>query len=91
MAENRFDNEAHKWDERPTAVEIATKSSKALLDNIPFSKDMNVMDFGCGMRRGEIVREQERIECRDERRAAGDCERDNGKERVIRVGVGEGR
>ena len=62
MAENRFDNEAQKWDERPTAVEIATKSSKALLDNIPFSKDMNVMDFGCGMRRG---REERRVTARE--------------------------
>jgi hypothetical protein len=54
-AENRFDIEAQKWDEKPSAVEIATKSSKALLENIPFTKTMNVMDFGCGMRewRGE--------------------------------------
>eukprot|EP00026_Physarum_polycephalum_P016017 Phypoly_transcript_16840.p1 GENE.Phypoly_transcript_16840~~Phypoly_transcript_16840.p1 ORF type:complete len:234 (+),score=58.86 Phypoly_transcript_16840:44-703(+) len=46
--ENRFDIEAAKWDEKPTAVEIAKKSSQALLDHIPFAKDMNVMDFGCG-------------------------------------------
>jgi hypothetical protein len=52
MAANRFDTEALIWDEKPSAMDIATKSSKALLDNFTFTKAMNVMDFGCGTRRG---------------------------------------
>jgi len=43
-----FDKAAEKWDENPGRVKLAEDVSGAILAQVPFSADMDVLDFGCG-------------------------------------------
>ncbi len=47
--ENRFDQEASVWDEKPTVLEIASKAAEAICSHIPLNSNMVAMDFGCGV------------------------------------------
>lgn len=43
-----FDAVALQWDEEPRRVKLAGDIAAAMMDNIPFSKEWDALDFGCG-------------------------------------------
>ena len=43
-----FDAEALKWDEEPRRVKLAGEIVTAIMANVPFSKEWDALDFGCG-------------------------------------------
>ncbi len=43
-----FNKDAATWDENPGRVKMAESVFKSLEDNLKFSEDMDVLDFGCG-------------------------------------------
>jgi len=43
-----FNKDAAAWDENPGRVKMAESVFKSLEDNLKFSEDMDVLDFGCG-------------------------------------------
>jgi len=43
-----FDKEADSWDDKPMRVNLANDVSKSILREIVLTKDMDVLDFGCG-------------------------------------------
>ena len=49
-AENRkdFDKEAAQWDSNPGRVKLACDVGAAIIATIPLTRDMAVIDFGCG-------------------------------------------
>lgn len=49
-AENRkdFDKEAAQWDSNPGRVKLASDVAAAIIATIPLTKNMTVIDFGCG-------------------------------------------
>jgi ubiquinone/menaquinone biosynthesis C-methylase UbiE len=47
-SENRFNEEAKTWDERPAVVEMARAFIKEIQHHVELSPGMNAMEFGCG-------------------------------------------
>ncbi len=47
-ASNRFDEVASTWDEKPTRVQLARDVAGAIQRQVPLSRDLEVLDFGCG-------------------------------------------
>lgn len=43
-----FDKDAITWDENPARVKMAESVFKSITGSIKFSKNMDVLDFGCG-------------------------------------------
>jgi tRNA (cmo5U34)-methyltransferase len=43
-----FDDAAATWDDKPLHVELAGAVVRAMLEEVPFRPDMQIMDFGCG-------------------------------------------
>ncbi len=43
-----FDSEAARWDENPFRVKLANDVAAAMIQEIHPSRDMQVLDFGCG-------------------------------------------
>ncbi len=43
-----FEKDAAKWDESPTRVRLAEDVAAAIIREMPLSKDMDALDFGCG-------------------------------------------
>jgi hypothetical protein len=43
-----FSREAEKWDERPGLRELAENVVKFIKSKVSVTKDMTVLDFGCG-------------------------------------------
>jgi len=50
ITENRkdFDKEAAQWDSNPGRVKLAVDVGAAIISIIPITKNMTVIDFGCG-------------------------------------------
>lgn len=48
MNKRNFDSEAVKWDLNPGRVKVAADIARAIIGEITLSKDMDVLDFGCG-------------------------------------------
>lgn len=48
MSEDLFNAEAANWDFHQDRVERARVIAQCILHKVPFSKEMQVMDFGCG-------------------------------------------
>lgn len=46
--QRNFDAAALLWDEEPRRVKLAGEIAAAILRNIPFSKEWDALDFGCG-------------------------------------------
>jgi tRNA (cmo5U34)-methyltransferase len=44
----RFDQEAATWDENPRRVRLAKAVAEIIAKQVPLSRSMNVLDFGCG-------------------------------------------
>jgi len=36
------------WDENPGRVKLARDIADSMINNLPITRDMNAMDFGCG-------------------------------------------
>ncbi len=45
---NRFNEIATVWDESPRRIQTANAVFKAILNDVPLAKEMNILDFGCG-------------------------------------------
>ncbi len=45
---NRFDEAAATWDETPRRVEMATRVAAEIARRVPLSRELQVLDFGCG-------------------------------------------
>jgi ubiquinone/menaquinone biosynthesis C-methylase UbiE len=45
---NRFDEAATTWDEQPRRVTLARAVADEITRQIPLSRDIDVLDFGCG-------------------------------------------
>lgn len=43
-----FDAVALQWDEEPRRVKLAGEIATAIMENVPLSKEWDVLDFGCG-------------------------------------------
>lgn len=43
-----FEKEAAKWDASPTRVRLAESVAAAIISEMPLSKEMDALDFGCG-------------------------------------------
>ncbi len=43
-----FEKEAAQWDASPTRVRLAEDVAAAIIREMPLSKDMDALDFGCG-------------------------------------------
>jgi len=43
-----FDAEAAAWDEKPARVKLAGEIATAILAEVKLTRDMDVLDFGCG-------------------------------------------
>jgi tRNA (cmo5U34)-methyltransferase len=43
-----FDKEAVNWDENPVRVKMAEDITNAISQHIILTRDMDIMDFGCG-------------------------------------------
>ena len=43
-----FDNEALQWDKNPGRVKIAADVAQGIIREITLTRDMDVLDFGCG-------------------------------------------
>jgi ubiquinone/menaquinone biosynthesis C-methylase UbiE len=43
-----FDKESASWDENPARVKLAQDVARAILSRISITREMDVMDFGCG-------------------------------------------
>ena len=46
--QRNFDAVALQWDEEPRRVRLAGDIAAAMMDSIPFSKEWDALDFGCG-------------------------------------------
>lgn len=46
--QRNFDAAALNWDEEPRRVKVAWEIAAAIQKNIPFSKEWDALDFGCG-------------------------------------------
>jgi ubiquinone/menaquinone biosynthesis C-methylase UbiE len=47
-ARKDFDKDAAQWDASPTKVKMASDVGAAIIREVKLTKDMDVMDFGCG-------------------------------------------
>jgi len=45
---NRFDEKAAQWDEKPQRLELARAAAQAILREIPLTRQMTALEFGCG-------------------------------------------
>jgi ubiquinone/menaquinone biosynthesis C-methylase UbiE len=43
-----FNQAAATWDENPGRVKLARDIADSMINNLPITRDMNAMDFGCG-------------------------------------------
>ncbi len=43
-----FNSEAAEWDKNPGRIKMGESIFKALTENLEFTKDMDLLDFGCG-------------------------------------------
>ncbi len=43
-----FDEAARNWEENPRRVELAAAVARSIRDNIPLSRNMTCMEYGCG-------------------------------------------
>lgn len=43
-----FDKEAANWDEHPVRVKLADDVAAAIIRQVPFKPEMELLDFGCG-------------------------------------------
>ncbi len=43
-----FDKEAAQWDEKPQRLKLAQDVADAIMKTVDLSKEMDVLDFGCG-------------------------------------------
>lgn len=44
----KFDEEAASWDSNPGRVKVAADIARAIIDQVTLSREMDVLDFGCG-------------------------------------------
>ncbi|MBN2128380.1 MAG: class I SAM-dependent methyltransferase [Sedimentisphaerales bacterium] len=47
-AESSFDRAAQTWDDKPDRVELAAAVAEAMVHAVPLTRQMQIMDFGCG-------------------------------------------
>lgn len=45
---NHFDQAAKTWDEKPRRIEMAKAVGEAIKERVPVTKNMQMIDFGCG-------------------------------------------
>ncbi len=43
-----FDKDAARWDDNPGRVKVAADIAGAMIAEIPLTKELNILDFGCG-------------------------------------------
>ena len=43
-----FDKDASQWDDNPGRVKVAADIAGAMIAEIPLTKELNILDFGCG-------------------------------------------
>ncbi|MDH5720718.1 MAG: class I SAM-dependent methyltransferase [Spirochaetia bacterium] len=48
MNKTNFDDKASQWDKKPLRLILAETAANALKENIPLSKNMKALEFGCG-------------------------------------------
>ncbi len=48
METRDFNKEAATWDEKPGRVKLASDVAEAIKIHVPITRDMEVLDFGCG-------------------------------------------
>lgn len=48
MEKKDFDREANSWDDKPDRVRLATEVTEAIRAAVPLTREMEVLDFGCG-------------------------------------------
>lgn len=46
--QDNFEKKANNWDDNPIRVEMANTSFEEIKKNIKVTKDLNILDFGCG-------------------------------------------
>ncbi len=46
--QRNFDQEAANWDKEPRRVKLANDIANAVLSEVELTREMNVLDFGCG-------------------------------------------